>query len=98
MSVRQISFWNLDFSSFFWWCDSVFVEQKQARKQIYDYWPITHVSIISCNWQSWSPAAVKMISYHAAGTAHLDLFSEYSNLNSDKIAVVQGTETISPFF
>lgn len=39
-----------------------------------------------------------MISYHAAGTAHLDLFSEYSNLNSDKIAVVQGTETISPFF
>lgn len=40
-----------------------------------------------------------MISYHAAGTAHLDwLFSEYSNPNSDKIAVVQGTETISPFF
>lgn len=98
-SARQISFWNLDFPFlFFWWCDSVFVWQKQARKQIYNYWSSNHVSIISWYWQSWSSAAVKMISDHA-GTAPLDWsFPEYSSLYSDQTALLQGTGTMLFFW
>lgn len=100
-SARQISFWNLDFPLFFFFFLLVtqFLYNRNRPETNYYYWPIIHVSIISSNWQSWSSAAVKMISDHAAGTAHLGwLFPEYSSLNSDKTALVRGTETISFFF